>query len=819
MVKLQFYPLDVRYNVVDDKPVMYLYGRTTDGTQICVRDEQFEPYFYVVPKATANLGEVKEQLKKLEEEKAGVFYSVTRIETVKKNLKEKEQIALRVFVNLPKGVPVLKELVKEIKDIWPYEYDIRYHRRYLVDKGIIPMTLVDVEAEQVTEKSKVPVFNASSIVSAGIENTFEKSRILAVDIETYNPMGKTILPEEHPILTIAVYGKDFEKIICWKRFKTENKAIEFVNSEVELLERFVQLVDEYKPDILTGYFSDGFDLPYIRTRAKKYKIKIDLGLDHTDLQIHGKTRTTAEIAGIVHVDIFRFIRQVVSRSLDTDSYSLDAVSAELLGDNKHGVDLEQLAYVWDNEPEKLGPYCEYNLHDSRLTYQLTEKILPNIIELVKIIGQPLYDVNRMSFSQLVEWFVIKQAASFNEIILNRPGFKQEKERRLKRMKGAFVYEPTPGLYNDIIVFDYRSLYPTIIASHNISIGTLNCRCCEGKSVAPTDGTQQYWFCTKKKGFVSTIIEDLITRRSRIKELIKKKPDDQMLLARSEALKVLANSFYGYLAFSPARWYCFECGESTTAWGRHYIKKVIAAANEEKFRVLYSDTDSIFLQLEGRKKEDALRFMEKINLELPGLMELEDEGFYPAGLFVSVKKGESGAKKKYALLDDRGNVKIKGFETVRRNISVIAREMQKEVLNIILKEKDQEKAAVYVRDVISDLRQHKIPTEKVVIATQLKKDIADYETVGPHVAAAKKMAANGVPVGPGTMVKFVVTKGSGNIRDRVALPDDVKDNEYDAEYYINHQIIPNVERIFAALNKNIGDEVVPESQKDLGTWFS
>ena len=817
MAKIRFYLLDVTYKILADKPVIHLYGRTVDGQQICVHDENFAPYFFAVPKPGANLGELREQLKALRQEKNGETAFVTGIAEEKKKVNEHETNAIKVFVNLPKSVPAIKDLAKQLPAVTVYEADIKYHRRYLIDKGITPMTLVEVEGELVAEVSKVPVVKATSVMPAATDDTLTTPRVLALDIETYNPLGKTVLPEQHPIIMLSLYGENFEKVLCWKTFATKDKTIEFVKSELELLERFKQLVEEYKPDILVGYYSDGFDLPYIRTRANKYKLKLDLGLDHSELAIHGRGITTAEITGIVHVDIYKFIKKIISRSMDTDVFTLEAVSAELLGDHKHDVDLEKLAHVWDNKPEDLEVYCKYNLHDSRLTFQLTQKILPNMVELVKVIGQSLFDINRMSFSQLVEWFIIKQAFGFNEIVLNRPGFQEEQERRFKRIKGAFVFEPTPGLYKNVVVFDYRSLYPTIIASHNISPGTLNCSCCEGKNEAPVE-TGRYWYCTKKKGFVSTIIEDLITRRARIKELIKQNPKDQMLLARSEALKVLANSFYGYLGFSPARWYCFACGESTTAWGRAYIKKVIAAANEEKFQVLYSDTDSIFLQLEGRTKEDALKFRDKINMDLPGLMELDYEGFYPAGIFVSLKAGESGAKKKYALIDEKGVVKIRGFETVRRNWSFIAKDVQKEVLNIILKEHDAAKAAAYVKEVIGQMRQNKIPVAKVVIFTQLQKEIAQYESFGPHVAAAQRMQNKGIPVGPGTMLRYVIMRGSGKIRDRVKLDTEAKQEEYDAEYYINNQIVPSVERIFAAVGLKIDDLIATEGQKTLSGFF-
>jgi len=411
----------------------------------------------------------------------------------------------------------------------------------------------------------------------------------------------------------------------------------------------------------------------------------------------------------------------------------------------------------------------------------------------------------------VEWYLMNQASSQNEILLNRPNKREEMARMGDRIKGAFVYEPKPGFYEKIAVFDYRSLYPTIIASHNISKGMLNCDCCKEPKVETERGT--FWYCGKKKGLFSTIISDLIIRRGELKKQLKTNKDP-LLAARSEALKVLANSFYGYMGFAPARYYCIECAESTTAWARHYIHKAIETAQQAGFTVLYSDTDSVFLLLDKKTKKDALELMDKINKDLPGLMELEYEGFYPAGIFVSLKAGESGAKKKYALIDDKDNIIIKGFESVRRNWSIVAKETQRQVLEIVLKEHDAKKAKAYVRQVVEDLRKNKMPVSKAIVSTALSKGTGAYTSIGPHVAAAQRMEAKGKTVGAGSVIKYVVVKGKGKIRDKVRLPEEVKQEDYDGEYYIQNQVLPGVERIFAVLGIGVDDLVSTTKQSSL-----
>jgi DNA polymerase I len=826
MPKIQFFLLDITYKIIDNKPVIYLFGRTVKGKSICVTDDNFNPYFWVIPRSNAD---IKKRLEKLKVESA----EVTGLEIINKKYLGKKIEAIKVYTKQPKDIPVIRNNIKEWEEISLIsEYDIPFVKRYLIDKKIIPLTLIEAEGDFVTSRFRVTMFKANKISNFS-EDTINDPKILAFDIETYNPEGKNIFPEKNPIIMLSFYGErvvmgenqsettePFRKVITWKKFKTNKDYIEFVDGEAELINKFKEVVDTYKPDILTGYFSDEFDLPYISTRAAKYKIKLDLGIDNSELKISkGRNSTKSSITGIIHLDIFKFILRVMGDSLDTEVYDLSSIANELLNEKKLEIDLENLVEVWDNRQEELERYCDYNLHDSKLAFRLCKDMLPNLIELVKIVGITLYDVSRLGFSLLVEWYLIRQALNFNEISPNKPSYDEIKSRRMYSYKGAFVFEPQPGFYENIVVFDYKSLYPTIISSHNISPGTLRCECCkEEAEITPTeDSKEKYWFCKKKKGFIPIIIEELITRRLRIKEIIKDK-HDIWLEARQNSLKLLANSFYGYLGFFGARWYSIESAKSVTAWGRYYIYKVIDRAKKENFNVIYSDTDSVFISLEKRTKKDAENFMESINLELPEIMELEFEGFYPAGIFVSAKIALSGAKKKYALLSDKGLIKIKGFETVRRNWSIIAKETQEKVLSLILKEKSPEKAVNFVRDVISKLRRKELPLSKVIIHTQMQKDVTSYDSIGPHVAVARRMEKKGQRIEAGTLISFIVIQGNEKIRDRARLPEEVRNKEYDADYYINNQIIPSVERILNIFGYKKEDLLEEKEQKKLESFF-
>ncbi|EQD40451.1 DNA-directed DNA polymerase, family B, conserved region domain protein, partial [mine drainage metagenome] len=159
----------------------------------------------------------------------------------------------------------------------------------------------------------------------------------------------------------------------------------------------------------------------------------------------------------------------------------------------------------------------------------------------------------------------------------------------------------------------------------------------------------------------------------------------LLGARSQALKIVSNSFYGYLGYARSRWYSRACAASVTAYGRHYIQDAIAKAEENGFKVLYGDTDSVMMLLNGKTHESAVEFAADFNSKLPESMELELEDFYRRGIFVGKKAEQksSGAKKKYAMISYDGRVKIRGFELVRRDWSKIARETQRKILDSIL----------------------------------------------------------------------------------------------------------------------------------------
>ncbi len=826
-MKINFYPLDFNYRVEAGHTYVYLFGRTEAGERICVIHEH-QPYFY------ASINEIDKEelisrLKKVHLESSPEPAKVVKWEEVEKELLGKKQKLWKIYVNYPKAVPLISREL-QAWGLECYEKDILFIHRYLRDLGLTPGTLAEAEGELEKETSlRVPIFRATNVKQISQES-YTKWKILAIDIETY-AKNKIIDMDKNPILMLAFYGidergKEFKKVYTWKRFEHQLDYLEVVSDEVELLKRFKQVLLEFQPDILTGYFSDGFDLPYLKQRANKHKVKLDVGLDYSELQTGGKANFRegeSSITGILHLDVCKFVRYIFGKNLKTDSYTLDAVAEELIGHKKQIVNLDNLACVWDDCLNELEDYCKYNLHDAHLTLQLCQKLLYDMLEFTKIVGLPTNDVIRMRFSRLVESYIMKRAMEYNVLAPNKPANTEVDQRLEETFQGAFVYEPIPGMYRDIIVFDFRSLYPSIITTHNIGPESFHCSCCEKKKGVKVPTQEEYWFCTQEKKFIPNVLEHLINIRADLKRQIKeakaRKDNTAILEARSWAIKTLANSFYGYLGFFGARWYCIECARSTTAYARNYILTTIAKAEEAEFKVIYSDTDSLFCLLGEQGMEKALKFQKEINSHLPGSMELELEGHYPRGIFVAAKgqeKGvEKGAKKRYALISKEGKLKITGFEMVRSNASLLSKEVQEQALRLILEDQVKE-ALKYVQEKIQELKSGKTPLDRLVIKTQITKELNQYSSIAPHVAVGWKLVEKGERVGPGLVVEYIICRGSGLVRDRAKIPTEAKD--YDAEYYLNNQLLPAVANIFLVLGYSEADLTGEAAQTGLGKFF-
>lgn len=815
MASLKMCVLDVDYVIDDGKPVIRLWGKTHTGRSAAVLDYSFEPYFYAKPVkelSPQELDDLEKKIMRLENDGRKPL----RIERVERKYLSVPLKFFRIFTQRPEDVPKIRDLLKDWKEIRDeFEYSIPFYRRYIIDRGLYPMTWVEAEGEKSSKQARADVvLKANSIKSLEMDKA-PSMKVMAFDIETVDEN------EEPRVIMISLADSTgFEKVLTCK--KASFPGTETLKDEASMINRFAELVRERDPDIIVGYNSDMFDFDVLSTRAGRLGIKIVMGRDENEMVSVRRARVSAaRIPGRVHVDLYSFVYNIMQENLSTEVLSLDRVSQELIGKRKKEMTWKQIADDWKSgkDMKEVADYC---LWDSKLTLMLSKSILLQIKELCRVTGQTMFDVSRMTYAQLVEWLLMRRAFDIGEISPNRPKYDEVmKRRRYPPYAGGYVHTPKEGLHEKIALFDFKSLYPSITITHNISPETLDCVCCRGKAAKESGRVpgSEHYYCRSKKGFIPEILENIVEARMDIKKKMRRARQGtyayRSLDNRQNALKILANASYGYYAYAGSRWYSRVCAESITSYGRFYIKQVIERAEKMKFPVIYGDTDSLFIKVKTKKA--AKDFMERVNRSLPGVMELDFEGFYRAGLFVLAKTGKA-AKKRYALLDSDNRMTIRGFERVRRDWSNIAKDTQERVLMAILKDRSPEKAMKIVRETVGRLKSGDVKMENLVILSQITRPLDQYEQVGPHVAAAVKAMDRGRRIKTGSVISYIITKGTGTISQRAEPAEDAKN--YDPDYYINNQVMPAAMRILSGLGFS-EEEILSgkkESQQSLNSYI-
>ncbi|MDI3543801.1 MAG: polymerase, archaea type [Candidatus Woesearchaeota archaeon] len=810
--------LNTDYFLREGKAVIELFF-WTDAGKIRIEDDNFEPYLLVEIKDNERIEGIVKELEKIRNDEKNKEHYVTKCEFVKRRIGLENKEFIKVIVNRPSSVPALKGIIRKTKGVKEiYEYDIPFAFRYLLDKGLSCFNDYSVSVEEKNERlmlKRIQEINALNSAERRMPNA------IGIDIETFVSNEDEIKPEKDPILMISIYGEKLKKILIAGSGK-DTEMIEWCGNEKAMLERLFEIINAEQPAIIFGYNSDSFDMSYIARRTEL------LGIKHNEIEFKDSSKgmPVVKIKGYAHIDLYRYIRIAGGRGLNLENYSLDEVANKIIGKGKNDLNPLELSNAWrENNEKKIIEFAIYNLNDAEITYELGERFLPSISELSRLICLSPEDVCRMSFSQLVEWYLMKRASQEKAIIPNKPESEESYERRKRRFEGAFVFQPTPGLYDNIVVFDFRSLYPSIIASHNISTETFTNKECEDCYTVPDKN--QGGFIKKPTGLVSKSIKDILKQRREVKARLKKDLDEHeksLLKAREQGLKTLANSMYGYLAYERARWYCYECARAVASFARYYIKDVISKANKEGFHVIYSDTDSIFITLKDKTKEECILFVEQINKELPEEMELEYEGFYKRGIFVFAKSFDKGAKKRYALIDEDGDINIKGFEVIRRNWSEIGKRIQMGVLRRMLEKGNPEEALDYLKEEIEKIRKGEVDFKELEIRTKITKNINSYANISPHVAAAKRAIEKRGKIGAGSIISYIVAKSktgkNERISERVILPEECTKDSYDENYYIEKQIIPAVESIFKTVGIDIENALKSkESQQTLLGFYS
>lgn len=607
----KFVLLDIDYVTRNSHAVIRLFGKLvgekedikTDEkyhSHIIALDRSFKPYIYVIPSDNYNTATCTKELSQLEATK------ITGIEKVlKKDLTQLKEV-LKVTFKHPQDIPKLRDkiqglsFVKEIR-----EHDIPFYRRYLIDKGLSPMNVVEVEGNVLSQKSSICIFqveNQPVLLNLSLPDFL----VLSFDTEVYSSCGMP-QSERDPIIMISFSSNQgFEKV-----FSTKDSSLDFVEKvadEKQLLKKFVDTVNSIKPDFILGYNSDGFDFPYIRDRAARLGVPLHLGMDGSKLKF---TRigvsNSALIRGRIHIDLYPNTR----RYLHMNRHTLEDVYRELFGKEKRDIPGDDIHTYWREGGAKLETLFRYSLDDSVSVTHIGEKILPLSIELTRIVGQPLFEVARMASGRHVEWYLTRKSFEDGNLVPNKAPKTELSRREEIHTVGGYVKEPVQGLHEDIVYFDFRSLYPTIIPtiiiSKNISPDSLIVDekqiTTEKNQITPNINedyhiTPEHWYKFKKEpvGFIPGAMDKILQERIKIKSEMKQaenKREHQVLDVQQQALKRMASTIYGLYNHSSFRWYSLECSEAITAWGREFLKKTMKDAKKHGFKPVYADTDGFF----------------------------------------------------------------------------------------------------------------------------------------------------------------------------------------------------------------------------------
>lgn len=798
MTALEGIVLDVDYVSIENRSVIRLTFKHKKGV-LELLDKKFKPYFYLLPHSNSTSAE---EIAALELYADSGERMVISAEEKSLSLRGKKVKVLVVYADNAKDVPKLKERLSEFGDC--YEYDIPFWKRYIIDRGFSPVSGVKIEVSDGDGKS-IDKIESKSVEGIGLSH-------ICFDIETYNP-NNISNPEKDPVLMLS-YSNDNAR--CVLATKNINKDfITKVKNEKELVEKFTEFVRKEDFDVIVGYNSSNFDIPYLLKRSSR--VRADFGIDRygegARVQHHGLIDAT-KIPGRINVDVYnvaRFVSIVGTAEylIKVNRLTLGEVYKSITGSAKKGIEKGAIYKIWDAGGEELDELAEYSLADSLALNELYNFFIPLEIALAKFCGTTLGEATVSTTGQLVEYLLMRYARINKEIVPNKPSGADVDLRLANPFEGAYVKTPSAGIYEKLAILDFRSLYPSIIIAYNIDPSTIADKDEEGY-----DSPSGVRFRKAPLGIMPTVLKLLLSEREGVKKKYKKNPDDKALGANSQALKILANSFYGYLGYARSRWYSRECASSVTALAREYIKKTIESAEHSGFDVLYADTDSLVMIMKEKTEDEVMAFVKQVNSTLPLSMELELEDFYVRGVFVGKRGGGAGAKKKYALLSKSGRIKIRGFELVRRDWSNAARETQRKVLEMILREGDKEKAISIVREKIMELKEGKTDLKELVIHTQLRKSIDSYDATSPELAAARKAVKLGKERSEveGVTIGYVITKHGNSISEKAQLEEYAKD--YDADYYIYHQVLPATLKILKELGTSEDELTGSGTQKKL-----
>lgn len=606
----------------------------------------------------------------------------------------------KVMCRLPSDVPKERLLYEK-----HFEGDILYINRYSVDRlGVlekepIKVCSIDIETESGSKAvQKFPDVNnpLNRITVIGVHNNFTK---------TYK---------------IFCLGSKCDFDLC---------EVEYFDDEVTMLKKFCKYVRTEDFDLFSGYYIDRFDLPYIINRMQK------LNMDRTLLS-RDSVQSYIDDYGHIHIwgrdtfDIYFGIRSLVSG--ERPSWKLNDVSQDELGYGKLDYDGE-LGELFEKDKKK---FLEYNYTDVKLVVDLDKKF--SMIEFFDEIRR----ISKCSWSNVFTTNMVNdchllQFCKGRYILPSVP-----KHREKEDYEGAHTEVYGTGLFKDVLMFDYKGLYPTIMMLHNISFETIS------SSFIDIPVGNGVYFMKKKLGIIPELLYSLFKKRNEYRDLMKKSEygSDEYKRYKSiqKAYKILMNSRYGDFGYVRSRIYNIKCAEAVTFIGKKIILKTIEVAKTFGLKVLYAHTDSIYFVIDDnvtRTKEELKEIGEKLSGQIENevrkilpkstllpevTLDLEFKEICLSAFFNEDVKSRNARLVVY----DEGEflksprLEITGFQSVRSDTPVLVQKLLNNVFTHILQGDKESDVLKIINDFSTDFINSKFDVRDISIPTSVNAEIPD-----------------------------------------------------------------------------------------------
>jgi len=665
------------------------------------------------------------------------------------------------------------------KGIMVYESDVHPAERYLMER----MVKGGFEAAGSWGKPAGLLSCRNPRVSGAVMTP--DLSVLSFDIETN--------AHTNEILNIACSGA--KDVVFMQGSGQDASSLRFCRDEKELLARFFDHLILENPDVLIGWNVADFDLRVIQERCSALRVAFRPGREAGGAIIESKTtgQKAARLPGRVVMDVPIMLRAGFHVF---EEYSLDFVAGAMLGKHKlvrktGGEKIEEIIRLFHEDPLRLGAY---NLSDAQLTKEIFEKagILPNAVERSKRAGHLL---DRTGGS----------VAAFDYLYLprlHRAGYvapdAQDATPPTEALPGGFVLEPKPGLYENVLAFDFRSLYPSIIMTFKIDPLGL---------VAPSEervkGPEGPSFAADIS-ILPRVIAELMEARAQAK-----KENNPYL---SQAIKILMNSFYGVLGAEGCRFFSGELAAAITKTGQYIFHETMAHIQKSTgYPVIYGDTDSLFVHAGAgaadpagigpglaRETTEWLTATLKERFGAVSALELQYERCFRNFFLPSLRGATQGSKKHYCGSVDTGSgmeLVFKGMESARSDWTGLAKEFQRELLTRFFGKQPVEQ---YIRSIVNDVKNGKVD-EKLIYKKRLRKRLDEYtDPLPPHAQAARLLES------PGGMIRYYMT---------VAGPQPVENrtDAIDYAHYLECQLRPVADSVLEWLGTSF-DKIVSGQQE-------